>query len=182
MNLILALAISLLLSIIIITLLRLRKLKLHINKFIGIGLFISIISGFYLINHSSDVYNQYNQFAHWQTVQGVIKDTQVTGERAKLPEITYEYKVDEKTFLGKSNLSAPGFGNKRFRDQTAQNILKDYKSGEKITVHINPDDHSKSVIIVKTPWNIFMQFGLGIILLTIAFSLSANFLMKSKQE
>lgn len=158
------------------------RYKVHIKKssYLYLLNFLLFIAGIGLIYTAASTYSQYRTMQHWITVKAEIIDAHVTGERAKMPEITYQYKIEGKIFTGKSNLTAPAFGNKRFRDQTARNILKEYKKGQEIEIHYNPENFAQSKVIVNIPWNMYMKYSLGILFLTLALSMTGNFLIRNK--
>lgn len=183
MSYLIAFGITFLLSFIIILLFKARHFYLKSVLWLKFLVLILFISGFWLIIMSANTYNTFHNMQNWREAKALILDTKVTGERAKRPEISYQYSVNGKTYQGKSNLQTPGFGAKKSRAQTARNILKDYKKGSTIIVHYDPNDIAISKVIVKTPWNVYMQYSLGILFLTITFSLTGNFLIgKQKQE
>lgn len=175
-------AISLILAGILIFFFRRYKVFFKRTSTLYLLAFLLFVFGSALILNSADTYSQYRTMQHWVTAKAEIIDTHVTGERAKMPEITYQYVVDGNVYSGKSNLTAPAFGNKRFRDQTARNILKEYKKGQKIDIHYNPQNIAESKVIVNMPWNMYMKYSLGILFLTLALSITGNFLTGNKNR
>jgi hypothetical protein len=144
--------------------LRLVRIKIKPTKtllFIALAL---IFIGATLSVSQERAVQYYTSMKNWPETSAEVTETKITGKFAILPEINYQYTVNDSSYLGKTNLDIPGFGNRKKRNQTARIILNDYKPGEKITVIYEPQNPSNSRIRVNPPWNIYGRMGFGVFL------------------
>jgi len=136
-----------------------------------------IITGAGLIYLNSCVIAEGMAAKSWPRVTGIITGSQIVGERAFHPEITFRYAVDGHVYDYKTDLGTPGFGNKRSRLDTAERILRDYPVGIKVNVYYDPSDPARATLRVGPPWHAFIKLGLGIIvLITGSIGCTRNFL------
>jgi hypothetical protein len=101
----------------------------------------------------------------WPSTEGQIIASEVKGERAFHPEITYLYTVDGHDFSGTSALNTPGFGGKRNRLELAEYLIAQYPIGSPITVHYKPDDPKTSELHTGMTYRTLLETALGLILM-----------------
>ncbi|NOG43900.1 MAG: DUF3592 domain-containing protein [Calditrichaeota bacterium] len=133
-----------------------------------------------MIHNSTEDFKRYNEMTKWSTINGVILDGKVVGERAKRPELAYNYHVDGVTYTGYSDLATPSFGGKNYRDQSSRAVVSKYEKGDSIHVFYNPQNPEQSVLKILPKWSSYLQYGLGIIFLVLAFTLLFSGLLERK--
>jgi hypothetical protein len=101
---------------------------------------------------------------NWPTVDGVVTASFVGEGKLYRPEVQYRYRVAGGTYDGRSHLNAPGFGGKTRRHEVAIKSIAEYPPGSSVTVHYNPQAPGESAILISTPWNVFGQLSLGLLL------------------
>ncbi len=138
------------------------------------------IAGLFMIFNSTEAFDRFSEMKTWPVVTGVITDSKVVGERAKRPELDYRYTVNGKAYLGNSDLATPSFGGKNYRDQSSRAVISKFNKGDSVKVFYNPDNLEESVLKISPKWSSFMQYGLGIIFLSLAFGLLFSGLLERK--
>ncbi len=143
-----------------------------------------LLIGLLLILWSVNTLNYSRVEEKWPVTKGNIVSADIVGKRAPHPAVKYTYHVGDSLYSGLSDMDAPGFGTKAARLQTAQAIIRALKPGMQINVHYNPDNPQKSVLQAHPKWNVFMQYGLGILFmsLALAFILAAVFQRRSLKK
>ncbi len=107
---------------------------------------------------------EWQRITAWPTVDGVVIESAVAGQRAIHPRVVYEYAVAGVTYVSESDLQAPMFGGKRKKYDVAKELVAEYPVGRAVTVHYDPDSAACSVLIAEVPWNVYGKLGLGITL------------------
>ncbi len=122
-----------------------------------------LLLSLFLILSSASRFELYREQTAWPIVSGFVEQTEVIGERAVRPQIFYSYRYEGSSFADSTNLGTPGFGGRNSRRSTARNITAEYNPGDTLQVHVNPQDPKESYLRIMPGWNIFMQYGLGIV-------------------
>ncbi|MDH4156936.1 MAG: DUF3592 domain-containing protein [candidate division Zixibacteria bacterium] len=104
------------------------------------------------------------EMRNWPSVDGVVTASFVGDGRLYRPEVQYRYRVAGVTYVGHSNLNAPGFGGKTRRREVAVKSIAEYPAGSSVRIHYNPQQPGESRLLVSTPWNVFGQLSLGLLL------------------
>ncbi len=103
------------------------------------------------------------------TVEAVITDVQIVGERAFHHEISFDYTLNDTTYSGESVVYVPGFGGKRKRLDVAEKEAAGFHIGDSFSLRYNPTDPN-DVYIPETLTKPILQTGFGLFLvLTRAF-------------
>lgn len=142
-------------------LLRILGISWKINKTLVIVAVIFLIVGIIITFAQERQYAYYESLKEWPRTVATIMETGMTGERAILPEIRYEYQVNGRRYEGRSDLNIPGFGTRKRRQQTARIIIAEYPPGKKITIAYNPDNPQISRLRISPPWNLYGKLGFG---------------------
>ena len=137
-----------------------KRLKILI---ILCGLILFIPGGFMSLSRISTLQDNLDQ--KWIAVEGRVITSQVTGERAFHPEITYQYPVGDDTLTARTDLGMPGFGGRRNRLETSEIIARDNPPGRPITVYYDPANPTESTLRPGISYNIYMQLASGIVLM-----------------
>ncbi len=101
----------------------------------------------------------------WDVVTGKIIASEVIGERAKRPRVTYKYSIAESEFEGVTDLDQPSFGGRNQRRSTANIKASLYSIGDTVTVFVNPDNPQESTLRPHPFWSEYAQAGFGLFLL-----------------
>ena len=129
----------------------------------NIILILLLVMGISLLVMSLLTIKQNDQMSTWPSTIGTIVNTKITGERARMPQIEYHYSLNNKSYSGFSDLKTPAFGNRKFRDQTARNVLKNYKIGDTLSVSFNPLIPQESTLTIGVEWRTYIAFTLAIL-------------------
>ncbi|MEJ2545287.1 MAG: DUF3592 domain-containing protein [Calditrichaceae bacterium] len=132
-----------------------------INNYFFIAAIAILIISIYLILNQDKTRDHYKQLDTWPHTEATIIEEKVAGNRAVLPEVTYEYTVADSIYHGKSNLGVPAFGGRNKRTLTARIALKDLPVGSKLIVAYNPENPVISTTQINPPWNHYMKLGFG---------------------
>jgi len=122
-----------------------------------------LLFSLFLIFSSASRFELYREQTAWPVVTGFVDHAEVVGERAVRPQIYYSYRYEGSSFADSTNLGTPGFGGRNSRRSTARNITGEYSPGDTLQVHVNPQNPKESYLRIIPGWNIFMQYGLGIV-------------------
>ena len=120
-----------------------------------------LISGLYDLRSELSV-------LEWPVIEGEIISSEVAGDRAFHPQISYSYEVAGKRYTGTSALNAPGFGGKRNRLEQAEILTAMYPPGSPRSVHFNPSHPAVSVLKTGVTYNTYLQLTFGTFLLAAA--------------
>ncbi len=104
------------------------------------------------------------EMQNWPCVDGVVTASFVGEGKLYRPEVQYQYQVAGVKYEGRSHLNAPGFGGKTRRREVAVKSITGYSPGSLVRVHYNPQMPGESRLLVSTPWNVFGQLSLGLLL------------------
>lgn len=107
----------------------------------------------------------------WQMIKAKIISTDVVGQRTKEPQIYYKYQIGDSVYTNVSNLESAFFGSTSYQDQTARRILRNYKSGDSVSVYYNPDNPSESALKIHPVWSTYIRFTFGIFITSIVLAL-----------
>lgn len=125
---------------------------------------ILVLTGIYLTLSQENTLSYFMTVRNWPGVEAKITENRITGNRALMPEIIFEYVIDSVRYEGRSDLNIPGFGNRSRRDQTARIILNTYPPGTILTIHYDPSHPSVSLLRTSPPWNLYGKMGFGLFL------------------
>jgi hypothetical protein len=151
------------------------------QKSFFLSFFVSVLIGATtLLYFSAHKFDYYSQLKKWPVTSGIVVATKIVGDRAVMPQLYYQYSISGKQFTDSSDLATPAFGNKKFRDQTARNVLKDFNQGDTIRVYYNPENMAESVLKINPSWSSYMRYGLAIILQTISIFLLLSGIFSNK--
>lgn len=126
------------------------------------------VAAFLLLNKTIHEFYDFVDLLNWDSVPGEIVSAEVVGIKTREPEIGYKYMVEGQTYEGKSNLGTPLFASAKSQDMTARKIVSQFKTGDSLRVYYNPQDAAVSLLKITPHWNTYMQYGFGVILLTLA--------------
>ena len=137
-----------------------RQILIFLILFL-LGSIITIYSSLELI--------EANKRKTWNRAAATVLESSIVETGSMRPMVEYSYQVDNKTYVGSSDLQAPGFGNKSRQYDVAMKLSRKYPKGKIISVHYNPLNNSESVIIITPHWDTFTRIAAGAILLIISF-------------
>jgi len=158
------------------------KFKVFIRfNFLAIVINVFLFSSaLFMIYNSTEDFSRYQEMKKWTEVSGIVVDGNVVGERAKRPELTYNYQIGEVVYTGLSDLATPSFGGKNYRDQSSRAVVSKFEKGDSILVYYNPADYKQSVLKILPKWSSYLQYGLGVIFLSLAFGFLFSGLLERK--
>ena len=132
-----------------------------VNKnFFYSSIVLGVISILLILNEEK-TRQRFTIISDWPRIEADIIRKKVSGKRAVLPEVIYQYVVDGEIYQGKSNLSVPAFGGRNKRTLTAQTALNDKPIGSRLLVAYNPENAAISTTQFHPPWNCYIKLGLG---------------------
>ena len=175
-----AFILTLLFSIILISLVLKYNVLIRLKIIIIVVTIFLITAGLFMIYNSTADFACYQEMKKWTAVKGIVVDGRVVGERAKRPEVIYSYKVGTALYEGRSDFGMPSFGGKNYRDQSSRAVVKEFKKGDSVCVYYNPKKNKQSVLKISPKWSSFLQYGLGVIFLPLAFGLLFSGFLKRK--
>jgi hypothetical protein len=138
---------------------------------IAIGLLL-VVGGLLLVLHNHDRFLAAWQQKQWPTVSGRIVTAEVLHDRTYAPRIKYSYTVDGQDYSCESTAEAPGFGGKRKRYDTSEEIVNRYSADSTIVVHYNPETPELSTLKPGPSWNLFGQLSFGATLIAVGLTLA----------
>ena len=97
----------------------------------------------------------------WPTVEGQIISSDVVGGRIFQPEVGYSFTVDQKSYMGNTDLKVPYFGPSSARKEVAYKTVADYQVGSKVDVFYNPADPEESYLKPGATWDQYTRLSLG---------------------
>jgi len=125
-----------------------------------LALFLLISAVFLGLEASVKIHTGW-QHHNWPVVNGTVTGGYISGIRAFQPEISYQYEILGKVYTGQTDLNTPGFGNRRYRRDTAEQILADYPAGSMVRIHYDPVHPEISLIRPGPFYSDYMQLSLG---------------------
>jgi Protein of unknown function (DUF3592) len=131
-----------------------------------ISVFVVMI-GSILVNWQDNEINNELLKRNWATIEGVIIESEIVGERALRAEIKYKYNLKDTVYYGNSDYNIPGFGSKNYRRKNARIVKNENPAGRIITVYFNPENPEISTLRCGPYWSNYMIIGFGGVLLLI---------------
>lgn len=124
----------------------------------------AIGSGIYAYSRFNEAFLQ----ARWSPVIGIVQSASVVGTRAIRPNIVYQYRYDEMTYVDSSWLSMASFGGRNSRRSTAKTLIHDFLPGDSIVVRVNPSNPRESTLQTHPHWSAYGSAGFALVLLAAA--------------
>lgn len=118
--------------------------------------------------YSSSELIEANKRKSWDTTVATVLESSVVETGSMRPMVKYSYEVENITYVGSSDLQAPGFGNKSRQYDVAMKLSRKYPKGKLISVYYNPLNNSESVIIITPLWDTYTRIAAGAVLLIIS--------------
>lgn len=143
---------------------RLIGYRLKLTTISAVVSSICLVLGIILLLKQDQVISAAFEKRSWPTIQGKIIQTQVLGERAFRPEISYQYQVNDIKYVGSTDLHISGFGNKRSRRDNSEKIIQEYSVGSNVLVYYDSKNPQISYLRTGPFWSDFMKLGFGAIL------------------
>lgn len=137
--------------------------------------------GIWLVYSQMSLMEQYVSLRGWNSVQGVITDSRVVGERAYRPEIVYQYAVDEIIYRDSTNLDPPGFGGRNAKRDAAEGVASEYPIGKQVVIHYDPANPADSRLKITPPWSVYGKTGFGGFLFGAGLFLTALYVGQQKR-
>lgn len=126
------------------------------------------LSGSIITVYSSSELIEANKRKSWDTTVATVLESNVVETGSMRPMVKYSYEVENITYVGSSDLQAPGFGNKSRQYDVAMKLSRKYPKGKLISVYYNPLNNSESVIIITPHWDTYTRIAAGVVLLIIS--------------
>lgn len=142
--------------------------------FLVVGTILGIAESYELKRHIAE--------RHWPITNGVIVKSEIVGERAYVPWITYAYEVNAKKYTGATDLDAPGFGNKYVRLEVADAMASEYPVGKTLVVRYDSLNPQVSLLKPNAPWNVYAGLSLSVILVILGTSGVVAFHLRGRQS
>lgn len=136
----------------------------RIFRVIGAGL---SALGVWLVLAQSHQLKEWGALAKWPLVEGAVVSSRVAGERARHPEIIYEYSVAGSTYRDTTSFDTPSFGGKSVKEDESEAIVARFPAGARVSVHYDPQAPSRSLLRISADWSHYGKIGLGGVLLGI---------------
>ena len=140
----------------------------HVNEYFFYSAIVIFLIAIILVSIEIDTQNQFAEINKWPRLEAQIIAKEISGNRAVLPEVTYQYVVGGYIYIGKSNLGIPAFGGRNKRTLTAQVALKDLPLGSSLIIAYNPANPKISTTQLHPPWNHYGKIGFGAFLYAFA--------------
>lgn len=118
--------------------------------------------------YSSSELIEANKRKSWDTTVATVLESSVVETGSMRPMVKYSYEVENITYVGSSDLQAPGFGNKSRQYDVAMKLSRKYPKGKLISVYYNPLNNSESIIIITPHWDTYTRIAAGAVLLIIS--------------
>lgn len=118
--------------------------------------------------YSSSELIEANKRKSWDTTVATVLESSIVETGSMRPMVKYSYEVENITYVGSSDLQAPGFGNKSRQYDVAMKLSRKYPKGKLISVYYNPLNNSESVIIITPLWDTYTRIAAGAVLLIIS--------------
>ena len=139
---------------------------------------IILTTGVIMTCYALDTIQAEWQMKKWPAISATVIKSEVAGQRAFHPEVTYRFLLDDQEYQSTTNLSIAGFGGKRSRRDTARRIIEDFPPGSHITVHYNPTNPQESYLRSGPYWDDYMKLALGLMLTGSAFLILFSLLVR----
>lgn len=125
------------------------------------------IAGGILTYISLERFGDYETKFAYPHTQGVIESSEIIGDRAFRPLITYRFTVTDSTYTAQTSLAPPMFGGKRKKYDVAHVLTDQYPAGDTVRVYYNPQNPDESYLELHVPWEVYGQLSFGVILFLI---------------
>ena len=115
--------------------------------------------------------NHYHDKKNWNKIQGEVISFEIVGIKTREPEISYSFIVNDSVYTGKTNLHTPLFGSRKYQEQTARTISRNYKVGDSVIVYYNPENPKESALKISPVWSTYMRLTFGVFIISIMLAL-----------
>lgn len=142
----------------------------NINFNIKLSFIIALISialiilGIFFLVKQIDILTQAYEKRSWPTTIGEIVKTEVAGERALHPQISYKYRIEDKTYTASTDLHISGFGNKRSRMDNSKKIINEFPVGTQVRVYYDSHNPKISYLRIGPFWSDYIKLATGLLL------------------
>ena len=106
---------------------------------------------------------EFTDVRSWPKTNGYVISSEVVGERAFRPHITYLYSVNGDTMTASTDMRMPPFGGRRSKFDAAQEVADHFPSRSEVTVYYNPENPEISHINAAIPVELFLRIGLAVL-------------------
>ena len=144
----------------------LRRVSLQIKPLIVTVFQLLTAVGLILIVHEIKELNQLEVEKQWPSVEGIIISSEVIGERAYRPDITYKFSVNGVSYVQKSFLQMPAFVGRRGKYDAASKLAEMYPAGNTVRVFYNPENPDISRLKTGAPVQVYLRLSLAVFLLS----------------
>ncbi len=139
------------------------KLRRHAGWITALAMIAAIVGPILVTNASREIITA-RAVKQWPTVEGIITKSEIVGDRAIRPLIFYEYRVGDVRYSDSSSLGVPPFGNRRVRLGESETLTAEYKAGDSVKVHYDPNSPGHSTLYAREDWASYLRLTLGAIL------------------
>ena len=129
---------------------------------------ILFLSGSFITVYSSLELTEANKRKTWHAAVATVLESSVVETGSMRPMVKYSYEIEKITYVGSSNLQAPGFGNKARQYDVAMKLSRKYPKDKRFSIFYNPLNYSESVIIITPHWDTYTRIAAGVVLLIIS--------------
>lgn len=141
---------------------------------LALGVLLFIV-GALLVSSEVRRLHEYSLLRHWQTAEGVIVSSRVIGERARRPQIVYEYTAGGSRYIDSTSLDPPNFGGRNAKREAAEGVANEYPAGKPVTIHYNPANPADSRLKITPPWSVYGKSGFGGLLFGLGLFLAVGY-------
>lgn len=121
-----------------------------------------ILSGVPLMFISSGDVAHGVEIRSWPEAQGEVIATAITENTQHRPEITVRFIVDGGEHTALCDLGVSGFGSRKYRKNTATQIVTQYGVGSIVSVRYDPQNPSEATLRNGLRWAPLMQLMVGL--------------------
>ncbi len=125
---------------------------------------LAVVSGPLLVTRAGREILLAREIKAWPTAEGVILKSEIIGDRAIRPLVTYQYSVGGQTYTDSTSMGVPPFGNRRVRLNESETIAAEYKVGDSVRVYVDPVNSAHSTLYAREDWASYMRLTIGAIL------------------
>ena len=105
---------------------------------------------------------------YWTVAEATVISSKVVETGSVRPQVSYSYEVEGVSYVDSSYLQAPGFGNRARQYDVAVKLSKQYEAGRKISIHYDPGNAGRSVILSTPSWDSYVRVGVGLTILMVS--------------
>lgn len=142
---------------------------------------IILSAGAWVTLAQGPIISQEIEVSNWPQTGGLVISSATTGERNATASITYEYTLDDITHTANVDMDISGFGSRKYRGQTARNVIADYPAGTEVTVHYEPENPANSTLRPGLRWAPLTRLAFGAMLFGIGVALGLRLLRRFRQ-